>query len=107
MGLDDALAALAACQAIEADYHGHRRILEIHAVGISHAGAPVMLCWQLDGGSASEERVGWKLLKLRDIVRVAVTGRASEAPRPGYRRPDRMMRVTAEAPIDPLYRRAR
>jgi hypothetical protein len=46
----------------------------------------------LRGGSVSGERTGWKLLRFDEAAGVVILHReASEAPRPGYARNDRVM----------------
>ena len=93
----------AACQALhqgrvlELQYDGYSRCVEVHAVGISTADHYVMACWQTSGGSASGERVGWKLMRLDEVRGAVISGELSAAPRDGYRRGDkRMPRIICE-----------
>jgi hypothetical protein len=43
------------------------------------------------GGSVSNERVGWKLLRLDEASGASVTKERSQAPRRGYKRGDKIM----------------
>jgi hypothetical protein len=84
--------ASVACDAIgqgkrlELRYDGWTRIVEVHTVGISTAGNPVMSVWQVRGGSNSNEPVGWKLMRLDEALSAHVIDEKSEAPRRGYKR---------------------
>ena len=88
---DDACEALKQGRALELRYDGYSRVVEVHAVGISTAGHLVMRVWQVRGGSASGERVGWKLMRLDEARSAIILGEASQAPRRGYRSGDRDM----------------
>ena len=83
--------ALAKGVCLRVAYDGFFRIGEVHAVGISTAGHPVMRVWQVRGGSVHGQPVGWKLLRLDEATGVALTDEPSGAPRPRYRRGDREM----------------
>ena len=52
-----------------------------------------MRVWQVAGGSASNEPVGWKLLSPDETVEAVVTTARSMAPRPGYNPADPVMKV--------------
>lgn len=91
MRADQACQALASGKCIEVRYDGFGRVVEVHAVGRSTAGNPVMRVWQVEGGSASNNRVGWKLMRLDETQFIGATDRISEAPRDGYKRGDRGM----------------
>jgi hypothetical protein len=56
--------ALKTARRLEIRYDGYHRIVEVHAVGNSREGAPLMRVWQVRGGSTSGESAGWKLLRL-------------------------------------------
>jgi hypothetical protein len=81
---------LIACEAIdqgkclEMVYRDFSRIIEVHRVGISPAGAHIMSGWQIRG--PRDERVGWKLLNLDEPLSLKLTDIPSQAPRPDYRR---------------------
>ena len=86
-----------ACQALNSglvlqlQYDGYIRDVEVHAVGYSKEGNAVMRVWQIAGGSASNEPVGWKLLRLDEASGAFVTKQKSMAPRNGYNRGDKAM----------------
>ena len=70
-------------------YDGFSRRVEVHAVGYTKAGHPVMRAWQTGGGRT--ERIGWKLMRLDEAIVAEVTGEASSALRRGYKRGDPAM----------------
>lgn len=79
-----------ACHAIEQGkcleirYESCSRIVEVHRVGVSPAGDHILSGWQIRGPGS--ERVGWKLLSLKEPIDLKLTDIASLAPRPDYRR---------------------
>jgi hypothetical protein len=91
MHSDTACEALNKGVCLELRYSGFSRIVEVHAVGTSTAGNPVMRAWQVRGGSVSNEPVGWKLMRLDEAAGAALTTERSLAPRPGYKQGDRGM----------------
>lgn len=72
-------------------YNGFARIVEVHAVGNTRAGNPVMRVWQVSGGSSSGKPVGWKLMSIAEASVLRLTEQRSEAPREKYRRGDKAM----------------
>lgn len=86
MWSDIACSALAAGKRLELRYDGWTRVVEVHTVGVSTAGNAVMSVWQVRGGSNSNERVGWKLMRLDEAIHAIIIDEKSEAPRPGYQR---------------------
>lgn len=78
-----------ACEALQQkkclsiSYDGHSRIVEVHAVGTSTAGNPVMRGWQVrctkPGGNGC-----WRLFRLDKAWRYSITDEVSQAPRRGY-----------------------
>ena len=56
-----------------------------------------MRAWQVRGGSASGERVGWKLMRLDEANAAVISDERSEAPRSGYKHGDPAMdRIVCE-----------
>jgi hypothetical protein len=88
---ETACEALKMRRRLELQYHGFVRVVEVHAVGFSKNNNPVARIWQVRGGSAGTETVGWKLLRLDQASGGAVLNEPSEAPRPGYKAGDRAM----------------
>lgn len=72
---------------LEIAYDGHSRVVEVHAVGTSRDGNPVMRAFQVrctkPGGNLQ-----WRMFRLDKTWRFAITNEASSAPRQGYRRGD-------------------
>ena len=60
------------------------RVIDVHRVGISPAGAHIVSGWQIRG--PRHARVGWKLLNLGEPLSLRLTDIPSQAPRPDYRR---------------------
>ena len=73
---------------LEVIYDGFWRVVEVHAVGLSRDGNPVMRVWQIRGGSKSGELPGWRLLRLDEARGGSLTDETSLAPRDGYQRND-------------------
>ena len=73
-------------------YDGFSRVVEVYSVGTSSAGYIVMRVWQVEGGTVSNERVGWKMRRLDEVRSLAICTTASQAPRAGFKRGDRQMR---------------
>jgi hypothetical protein len=66
------------------------RIVEPHAYGRDKGGDEILRCYQTSGGSESGERVGWKLLKIREACSFHLTD-TSFSVRPEYKRNDKAM----------------
>ena len=86
-----ACAALKSGHCLEIRYDGFIRIVEVHAVGYTKEGNPIMRVWQISGGSGSGEPSGWKLLRLDETLGLGPIGEPSAAPRQGYRQGDKVM----------------
>lgn len=91
MFASEACEALKLGRCLELTYDGFTRVVEVHAVGTSTAGNPVMRVWQVRGGSVHNEPVGWKLMRLDEARSVAIINEKSAAPRPGYKSGDKGM----------------
>ena len=83
--------ALAQGKCLQLSYDGYFRVVEVHLVGETTAGHDAMRVWQVRGGSQSNERVGWKLLRLDEARGATITDEQSHAPRRGYNRDDSHM----------------
>lgn len=88
-----ACTALREGKCLELRYDGFTRVVEVHAVGITEKGNPIMRAWQVRGGSNAGERTGWKLLRLDETFSAHIINEKSEAPRRGYKRGDKVMRI--------------
>jgi hypothetical protein len=97
MLIDTAKDALRQGKVLELRLDGFSRFVEVHSLGYSREGHAIMRCWQVGGGSAKRERVGWKLMRLDEGATAHISADASIAPRPGYKRGDRdMARIVVE-----------
>ena len=85
--------AVRMAQCIELRYDGYRRLVEVHAYGVTKAGHDVMLVWQVSGRSAHDEPVGWKMLRLDETSGVSLATETSQAPRKDYRRGSKAMQT--------------
>lgn len=84
-----AVEALSLGKLLAVEYGDQNRLVEVHAVGISTAGKPCMRVWQVDGGSASGETEGWKLMSLAKVFKLPkLVDQQSLAPREGYKKGD-------------------
>ena len=92
MWVQTACDALRAGLVLQLRYDGYSRDVEVHAVGLTKEDHGVMRVWQVAGGSASHEPVGWKLLRLDEATGAFITKQKALAPRPGYKRGDKVMR---------------
>lgn len=97
MWVKTACEALRSGKVLELRYDGLSRRVEVHAVGYSRDGNPLMRVWQVSGGSDSNEPRGWKLMRCDEADSAQTSVELSQAPRTGYRRGDRAMaRILAE-----------
>src|SRR5262245_53322076 len=91
MWISQACEALKNGRVLELRYDGYHRCVEVHAVGYTKDGNPIMRVWQVSGGSVSNESTGWKLLRLDEATGAVISNDQSSAPRSGYRHNDRAM----------------
>jgi hypothetical protein len=74
---------------LELSYDGYIHCVEPDAYGRSDAGHDVLRCWQVSGGGAANEPVGWKLLRVDEIRSLQRLPQRFAGPRQGYKRGDR------------------
>lgn len=91
MTLVIACEALAEGKRLTLNYDSHSRIVEVHAVGTSTAGNPIMRVWQTSGGSNKGGIPDWRLMRLDRASEISITDEVSEAPRDGYKSGDKAM----------------
>jgi len=72
-------------------YHGHPRVVEPHAYGLSQAENEVIRCYQTGGTSRSGKMPDWKLFEIDEIRLLTVTEEHFVNARNGYRRGDKSM----------------
>lgn len=71
---------------LRVEYHGYYRIVEPHAYGINQKDHEVVSCFQISGGSESNEQQGWKILLVHETHAISMTDSAFPGPRYGYKR---------------------
>lgn len=57
-------------------------------MGYTKTGEAMMRAWQVRGGSASCEKVVWKLMRLADAIGAVTSEEPASGPRKGYKRGD-------------------
>ena len=81
---------------VELRYHRYSRIVEPYVYGLGRDGLERIRCYQIAGESDSGEMIGWKLLRVEEIVSLRVT-ETRFAARDDYRRDDPVIaHVTAQ-----------
>lgn len=65
-------------------YKGHERVVEPHALGKGTDEKPVLLAWQLRGGSQSEPPPGWRVFVMAEISGLKATDETFAKPRPDF-----------------------
>lgn len=81
--------AIQSKKCVSIQYGGHKRIVEVHAMGITKRGHPVARGWQISGGSNGSGQSGWKLFRLDRGKQISLLNQGSKAPREGYVHNDR------------------
>lgn len=76
---------------MQLSYGGHERIVEPHLHGFTSGGREVVLCWQLDGGSASNDAQPWRLFHIDRIGTLQVLEQ-------GFREREAFSTVSREVP---------
>lgn len=84
MQLSDACAAIKSSNRIQFTYDDALRVVEIHSAGYTKENRPVVLAWQVRGGSKSKNPAPWRAFYLDQISDSLVLDEKSEAPREGY-----------------------
>jgi len=65
-------------------YDGRQRVVEPHVYGVNLKAHAVLSAFQLRGGSASGERVGWKMFLVEEMEDVRMLPDAFPGPREDY-----------------------
>ena len=65
-------------------YDGRPRVVEPHIYGVNLKSHVVLSAFQLRGGSASGERVGWKMFLVQEMEDVRMLPAAFSGPREDY-----------------------
>lgn len=91
--------ALKSGRQVSFSYDGQDRTVEVHAIGASKTGKPMMRAYQVDGGSISGAEEGWKLFSIKRIPEIPrILSSAASAPRAGYVRGDSAL-ITIDAEL--------
>lgn len=85
-------AALRKRQLLAFVYDGQPRAVEPHIYGRSGTGRRALSAYQVAGGSASGEPVGWKLFHVSDMLQVTLLPQRFSGPRPDYNAEDKSFR---------------
>jgi len=97
-----AIKAMQEGKRVSLSYHGEKRLVEVHALGLSRKSKPCVRVYQVIGGSVFSDTTGWKMMLLSDIEDAKITDELSAAPRPGYHPGDRgMSAILMEIPDEP------
>ncbi|MBA3599396.1 MAG: hypothetical protein H0W40_18790 [Methylibium sp.] len=73
-------------------YDGQPRAVEPHIYGLSGSGRPALSAYQVAGGSASGEPLGWKLFHVSEMRQVKLLAAHFAGPRPDYNARDKAFR---------------
>jgi hypothetical protein len=66
------------------DYHGLRRTVEPHLVGVHEAGEAVLLGYQTSGASEGGDLPGWRMFIVSEVDEVELEDRDFPGPRPDF-----------------------
>ncbi|HET6726325.1 MAG TPA: WYL domain-containing protein [Gammaproteobacteria bacterium] len=77
---DEIVKAIEAHAIVAFNYHGRRRVVEPHDLGVLH-GETQLLAYQVEGGSRSGGIPEWRRFDLDDVENLTLTGRCFGAPR--------------------------
>lgn len=67
------------------EYHGYYRLVEPHTYGINQKDHEALSCYQVAGGSESNELEGWKLLLINEAHSILITNKKFLNSRDGYK----------------------
>lgn len=87
-------------------YEPGTRLIECHALGFGTQGQVLLRAFQIEGASASNEHVNWKLFRVDRVRDVELCDVGFEGPRPEYKLNDRAMTrgIICQLPLLRTYR---
>ncbi|MGD9786099.1 MAG: WYL domain-containing protein [Hyphomicrobiaceae bacterium] len=85
-------AAIEGRSCLRINYHPGERLVEPHTLGRGSDGQTLLRAYQVSGASASGEHEHWKLFRLDRVNSVEPAATPSDAPRPGYKHGDSIMK---------------
>lgn len=77
---------------LRVEYHGYYRLVEPHTYGINQKDHETISCYQVAGGSESNEPQGWKILLVHEIHAISMTDTLFQNARNGYKRDTKTMK---------------
>lgn len=70
---------------LRVEYHSYYRLVEPHTYGINQKDHETLSCYQVAGGSESNEPQGWKLLLVREAHAISIADNVFLGARNGYK----------------------
>lgn len=70
---------------LRVEYHGYYRLVEPHTYGINQKDHETLSCYQVAGGSESNEPQGWKLLLVSEAYAISTAENRFVYARAGYK----------------------
>ena len=70
---------------LRVEYHGYYRLVEPHTYGINQKYHEILSCYQVAGGSESNESQGWKLLLVSEAQVISISDNMFMYARNGYK----------------------
>jgi hypothetical protein len=83
-GSERLVRAILARQVVTFLYRGLPRMVEPHMLGLHEAGEPLLVGYQISGGSGAGELPGWRMFLTSEIDRVEVSDREFPGARPDF-----------------------
>ena len=77
---------------LRVEYHGYYRLVEPHTYGMNQKDYEAISCYQVSGGSESNEPQGWKNLLAHEIHAMSMTDSTFSGARDGYKRDTKTMK---------------